>query len=58
MDIASANLNILDTKGSIVYDDNLFGKYWQIDISLLPKGIYFIKIEMEGTQFDAKMEKL
>ena len=48
----------LDTKGSIVYDDNLFGKYWQIDISLLSKGLYFVKIEMEGTQFDAKMEKL
>ncbi len=58
MDIASANLRIFDTKGSIVYDDNLFDRNWQIDISLLPKGIYFIKIEMEGTQFDAKMEKL
>jgi hypothetical protein len=58
VDIASANLKIIDTKRSIVYDDNLFGKNWQIDISLLSKGLYFVKIEMEGTQFDAKMEKL
>jgi hypothetical protein len=58
VDIASANLRIFDTKGSVVYEDNLFGRYWQIDISLLSKGLYFVKIEMEGTQFDAKMEKL
>ena len=53
-----AKLKIIDTKGSIVYEDNLFGRYWQIDISLLAKGLYFVKIEMEGTQFDAKIEKL
>ena len=51
-------LKIIDTKGSILYDDNLFDRNWQIDISLLSKGLYFVKIEMEGTQFDAKMEKL
>ena len=58
MDIVNAKLKIIDTKGSIVYEDNLFGRYWQIDISLLAKGLYFVKIEMEGTQFDAKIEKL
>jgi hypothetical protein len=57
-EIGNANLKIIDTKGSIVFEDNLFGKYWQIDISLLPKGIYFIKIESEGELYDAKIMRL
>ncbi len=50
-ELDNSNIEIYDTKGSLLYEEHLYENTLNIDISKLSKGVYFIKINNITSKF-------